>query len=244
MKKAIVLALAFVSFQSAFAAQRVVTRNDRIELPMCLKDLDNANRNIINLQTQLNSCLDLARRTGDGRGNGRGDGRIERENAELRDENRRLNDRIFVISNDNKRLFDENFDLRRQLDDLQNGGRGRNLGFFSYAGCKNSSGSVNLSYIVSSEGLSKLEAETKAKQKLITIYSCSYGVTTGQTEEIQFADSRSYCVAGCQNSSGSVNESYIETGTGRNVTEASYNALKAVTNKYSCSYGVKVQTCQ
>lgn len=256
MKKAIVLALALVSFQS-FADNRYPGGNGpggRIDFPQCLKELDRVTRHNGDLQNQLNSCLSNNRRPDINNG---------REVEELRRENRRLNETIDRLTSDNRnlsdsnarlsydnnalndsnnRLFRENADLRRQLDDLQGGNR--NLGFFSYAGCKDFSGNVSLTLIQAAEGRFQLEAETNAVQAVTKNYSCSYGVKVAATEEILNRDAKFYCVAGCKDFSGNVNNTLVKSGMGRNITEAQFNAMKEVAKNFSCSYGIKVQACQ
>lgn len=253
MKTPMILVLAFLSFQSAFADIREPQRGGgdrRDELPMCLKDLDKANRTIVDLQFQLS---DRSRR-GDGR-MGRNDTReIERlvrdnqrlieEKIRLSDDNKHLlgeNDRLAY---ENNRLLNDNRDLRRQLDDLQQNGRNQSLGFFSYAGCLDFVGNIDLKYISSAEGLVALQSETNAKQKVQADYRCSYGIKIAKTEEIKSSQASNYCVAGCLDFVGNVDEKYIQSGTGRNTTEAQFNAMKAVQKSFNCNYGIKVQACQ
>lgn len=256
MKKAFVLALAIVSFQSAFADVRVDVRlpnngnnKNRDELPMCLKNLDNANRRINDLQSQLISCQNS--------------NRPGRETEELRRENSRLNEQVNRLNSDNRslsesisrlnydnnnlvdsnnRLMRENMDLRRQLDDLQGGGRG--LGFITVAGCKDYTGKVDTKYLQASEGRVELESQTLATQKVSSNYSCSYGIAILKSEEIRTTQANNYCVAGCKDYTGKVDTKYIKSGMGRNVTEAQYNAMKDVAKNFSCSYGIEVQACQ
>lgn len=257
MKKLIILALAVVSFESAFADVREPGRigprgpgpgpsgpgpgprepgRDRDDLPMCLKNLNNANSRITELQSQLLECSRS---------------RNPYEVEELRRENQRLNELTTRLQydnnrllNDNNRLYSDNMELRRQLDDLQNDRNGRTLGFFSYAGCKDFNGKIDLKYIISAEGRVALEAETNAVQKMPSNYSCTYGIVVGKTEEIRFSEARSYCVAGCKDFNGNVDTKYIRSATGRNLTEAEYGALKAVAKDFSCTYGIKIQACQ
>lgn len=255
MKKTILLVMAILSLQAAFAGpgdrdprfpgQRPggPGPGGRMDLPMCLKSLDNAERKNDNLQNQL---TDVLRRCNPGPGNGN----AQRENEELKRDNARLSGTVLSLQSinerltfDNNRLVNDNHDLRRQLDDLQNGGN-RNLGFFSYAGCKDFSGNIDLKYIASGEGRMNLESETNAKQKLASAFSCSYGIAIAATEEIRTTQSINYCVAGCKDFSGNIDQKYIRSGTGRNATEAQYNAMKAVSATFSCSYGIKVQACQ
>ncbi len=267
MKNTLLLALAVLSLSSAFAGpgdrdprfpgdrpgdnrpgdNRPGDNNGpggRMDFPQCLKALDNAERKNSNLQTQLDDVLRRCDRPGPGNGN------IQRENEELRRDNARLSGTVSNLQSindrltfDNSRLVQDNNELRRQLDDLQNGGN-RTLGFFSYAGCKDFSGNVDLRYIVGAEGRLNLESETNARLNVTKNFTCSYGVQVAATEEIRTTQSNNYCVAGCKDFSGNVDSKYIASGMGRNVTEATYNALKAVSAKFTCSYGLKVQACQ
>lgn len=253
MKKTILLAIAVLSFSSAFAGPGDRERDPRfpgdrpggrMDLAQCLKSLDNTERKLSNTQNQLD---DVLRRCN--QGPGQGNGNIQRENEELRRDNARLSGTVANLQSvndrltfDNSRLVQDNNELRRQLDDLQNGGRPQ--GFFSYAGCKDFSGNVDLKYIASGEGRLNLESETNAKLKTSQSYSCTYGIAVAATEEIRNTQAVNYCVAGCKDFSGNVDQKYIASATGRNVTEATYNALKSVASKYSCTYGIKVQACQ
>lgn len=255
MKHTILLALAVLSLSSAFAGpgdrdprfpgeRPGQGPGGRMDFPQCLKALDNAERRNTNLQIQLEDTL---RRCNQGPIN---NGNLQRENEELRRDNARLSGTVSNLQSindrltfDNSRLVQDNNELRRQLDDLQNGGN-RTLGFFSYAGCRDYSGNVNLNYIASAEGRINLESETNAKLKTAESYTCTYGVGVAATEEIRSIQANNYCVAGCKDYSGNINSQYIASGTGRNVTEATYNALKAVSAKFTCTYGLKVQACQ
>ncbi len=263
MKKAIVLLLALASLQS-FADERF-PRPDRpgngpggrIDFPQCLKELDRVTRQADDLQNQLNLCLINNRNPGHGPVNGR-------EVEELRRENRRLNDSIDRLTSDNRNLSDsnarlsydnnaltdsnnrllrENIDLRRQLDDLQGGG-GRDRGFFSYAGCTDAYGTVDVKYIAAATGMFQLEAETNALKAVQAERKCTYGVKTVETEEIRTGIERNYCTAGCTDAYGSVDTRYIQAGKGRNMAEAKFNALKSAQKTYSCTYSVKIQNCQ
>ncbi len=255
MKKALVLGLAVLSFQ-ALADVRVginipVKNGGRDDLPMCLKNLDNANRRINDLQSQLISCQNSSKPGGG------------REVEELRRENRRLNDSIDRLNSDNRslsesisrlnydnnnlldsnnRLIRENMDLRRQIDDMQ--APSRSLGFFSVAGCKDFAGNVELKLLQSAEGRMPLEAETLSTQSVASKYSCTYGIAVLKTEEIRSREANNYCVAGCKDFAGNVEAKLIKSGTGRNTLEAQYNAMKEVAKSYSCTYGIKVQACQ
>lgn len=254
MKKTLILALAVISFQTAFADNRIPGNGPggRMDLPQCIKTLESSNRRINELQSQLIQCQ-TANRPGPG----------GREVEELRRENRRLNETVDRLNSDNRSLSEsisrlgydnnvlvnqnnnllrENMDLRRQLDDLQGGNR--NLGFFSYAGCKDYTGAVDLKLIQSAEGRMPLESETNATQKVSSTFSCSFGIAVAKTEEILNRDAKFYCVAGCKDYTGNVDTKLVKSGMGRNVTEAQYNAMKEVTKNYSCSFGVKVQACQ
>ncbi|MBC7714596.1 MAG: hypothetical protein H7177_14720 [Rhizobacter sp.] len=250
MKKTILIALTLLSFQSAFAQRfpggpgPMPGPGGRDDLPMCLKNLDNANRRYDNLQNQL---TDLMRRCNQ---SGPVNGDLQRQNDDLRNQVAGLNGQVSSLLNqnnnlslDNNRLQNDNMDLRRQLDDLR-GGANRTLGFFSYAGCKDFSGNISLTNIAGGEGRVGLESETVAKQKVAATYSCTYGIVTGATEEIRSIQPNSYCVAGCKDFSGNVSQANIKSGTGRNATEAAYNAMKAVAGAYSCTYGIKIQACQ
>ena len=247
MKKTLLFSLAVLSISSAFA-QRFPGQpgngpGGRMDLPQCIKALDNAERRNSNIQFQLD---DMIRRCNQVPQNGN----IQRENEELRRDNARLsgtvsnlqsiNDRITF---DNSRLVQDNNELRRQLDDLQNGGN-RGLGFFSYAGCKDFSGNIDLKFIASGEGRFNLESETNAKLKTSQTFNCNYGVAVAATEEIRATQANNYCVAGCKDFSGNVDQKYIASGMGRNATEATFSAVKAVSSKYTCNYGIKVQACQ
>ena len=250
MKKSLLIVLAVISMQSAFA-QRVPhlpgerpggpLPGGRMDLTMCLKTLDNAERRNDNLQNQVNEIM----RTCNSNGNGN-----QREIEELRRDNQRLTfsvsdlqSRNDQLSYENMRIVNDNNDLRRQLDDLRNGGN-RSLGFFSYAGCKDFAGNVDLKFIIGAEGRVNLESETSAKQKVAQSYSCTYGIAVVATEEIRSISTDNYCVAGCKDFAGNIDQKYIQSGIGRNVTEAQFNALKAVASKFTCTYGIKVQACQ
>jgi hypothetical protein len=239
MKNTVILAWTILSLQTALADDRGRGREpfpirDLDDLPMCLKNLDNANRTVADLQFQLS---EVSRRCDDR-------GRCSRETEELRRDNQRLSETVNRLTFDNNRLQDDNRDLRRQLDDLQNDRRGRTLGFFSYAGCTDFTGKIDLRYVVSSEGRMALEAETAAKQNVASNYSCSRGIVTGETEEIRFTQENNYCVAGCTDFAGKVDQKYIQSGSGRNMTEAKFNAIKAVSKNFSCSRGIQIQACQ
>ena len=241
MKKTILIALALLSFQSAFA-QRIPggpgpMPGGRDDLPMCLKNLDNANRRYDNLQNQMNDLLRRCNQSGPINGD------LQRQNDDLRNQVASLQSFNNNLSMDNSRLQSDNRELRRQLDEIRNEGN-RTLGFYSFAGCKDFSGNIDFKYISSGEGRVNLESETNAKQKVAASFSCSYGIIIGGTEEIRSIQPNNYCVAGCKDFSGNVDQKYIKSGTGRNVTEASYNAMKAVSAGFTCSYGIKIQACQ
>ncbi|AUN96745.1 hypothetical protein DOM21_18075 [Bacteriovorax stolpii] len=255
MKKVLVLGLAVLSFQALADVRVGITipgkNGGRDDLPMCLKNLDNANRRINDLQSQLISCQNSSKPGGG------------REVEELRRENRRLNDTVDRLNSDNRslsesisrlnfdnnnlldsnnRLIRENMDLRRQIDDMQ--APNRSLGFFSYAGCKDYGGNVELKQIQSAEGRVPLEAETNATQKVSSTFSCLYGIKVAKTEEILTNESRNYCVAACKDYGGNVDAKTVKSGMGRNQTEAQYNAMKEVARTNSCLYGIRIQACQ
>ncbi len=259
MKKAIVLVLALTSLQSfADGPNRPPVGNGpggRMDFPQCLKEYDRLIRQTSDLQTQLNACLASNRNPGPGPGN-------SREVEELRRENRRLTESLDRLNNDvrsltetnsrlnydnnalvdsNNRLMRENMDLRRQIEDAQ---APRGLGFFSYAGCKDYNGNVDLKYIISAEGRVPLEAETNATQNVTKNFSCTYGVKVAATEEIRSRDANIYCVAGCKDYNGNVDNKYIKSALGRNLTEAQFLSMKEVSKNYSCTYGIKIQACQ
>lgn len=259
MKKTILLVLALTSLQ-AFA-DRIPGGNGpggRIDFPQCLKELDRVTRQANDLQNQLNTCLINNRNPGPGPVYGR-------EVEELRRENRRLNETVDRLTSDNRnlsesnarlsydnnaltdsnnRLFRENADLRRQLDDLQGGNNGRDRGFFSYAGCTDVYGTVDVKYIAASTGMFQLESETNALKAVQAERKCNYGVKVVETEEIRTGIERNYCTAGCTDVYGTVDTRYIQAGKGRNMAEAKFNALKAAQTSYSCNYSVKIQNCQ
>ena len=241
MKKIILLTLTVLSFQSAIADIREPGRNDprqdprqRDDLPMCLKKLDNANRAISDLQIQIQEST----RRCDARGSDR------RETEDLKNENRRLLDDNNRLTIDLNRLVNDNNELRRQIEDMRDERRGRSLGFYSYAGCKDFTGAIDLKYIVGAEGKFALEAETQSMQKVSSAYSCVYGIKVGKTEELRTNQAANYCVAGCKDFTGKVDTKFIKSGNGRNETEAQFNAIKAVSTAFSCVYGIQVQNCQ
>ncbi len=253
MKKSFLLVLAVLSVSAAFAGpgdrdprfpgQPGNGPGGRMDFPQCLKALDNAERKNANIQNQLD---DMIRRCNQGPQNGS----VYRENEELRRDNARLSGSVANLQSindrltfDNSRLVQDNNDLRRQLDDLQNGGN-RTQGFFSYAGCKDFSGNVDLKFIASGEGRFGLESETNARLKTSQSFNCNYGISVAATEEIRSTQAINYCVAGCKDFSGNVDSKYIASGNGRNITEATFNAVKAVSSKFTCNYGIKVQACQ
>lgn len=186
MKKTLILALAVISFQTAFADNRIPGNGPggRMDLPQCIKTLESSNRRINELQSQLIQCQ-TANKPGHG----------GREVEELRRENRRLNETVDRLNSDNRSLSEsisrlgydnnvlvnqnnnllrENMDLRRQLDDLQGGNR--NLGFFSYAGCKDYTGNVDTKLVKSGMGRNATEAQYNAMKEVTKNYSCSFGV--------------------------------------------------------------------
>lgn len=259
MKKTILFVLALTSLQ-AFADNRIPGGNGpggRIDFPQCLKELDRTSRQVTDLQNQLNTCLINNRNPGPGPVNGR-------EVEELRRENRRLNETVERLTSDNRnlsdsnarlsydntaltdsnnRLFRENADLRRQLDDLQGGGYNRDR-FFSYAGCTDRFGAVDMRYIAAGAGLFQLEAETKALQATQAEKSCNLGVKVVESEEITSGIEKNYCTAGCTDRFGVIDTRYIQSGKGRNMAEAKFNALAAAQKTYSCNLSVKIQNCQ
>ena len=260
MKKSLLVTLALaVTSQVAVAQHRdrdrgpVVIPGNRMDLTQCIKTLHNAETTISDLKLQLSQC----RPVGPGRpGPGREIiERLERENEMLRRESESSRRDVIRLSADNSRLSidntrllsdnrrqqDEIFDLRRQLDDLRGP---RTQGYFSYAGCKTSNGSVNNSYLAAATGIFPIESEANAQMEVAKTFSCSWGVGVAKTEEIRTEQEVNYCVAGCATSNGTVNTAYIVGARGRNQAEAEFKAMKAVAAKYSCSWGIKVQNCQ
>ena len=258
MKKKLLLTLALaVASQVAFAQHRdrgdFVIPGNRMDLTQCIKTLHNAETTISDLKLQLSQC----RPTGPVRpGPGREViERLERENEMLRRESEVNRRDVIRLSNDNSRLSvdnarllldnrrqqDEIFELRAQLDDLRGP---RTIGYFSYAGCKTSNGSVNNSNLAAATGIFPIESEANAQIEVSKTFSCSWGVGVAKTEEIRTEQEVNYCVAGCSTSNGTVNTANIVGARGRNQAEAEFKAMKAVAAKYSCSWGIKVQKCQ
>ena len=216
-KMAFPLLIATLTLTSAFAQDL----NGHPQENQCRDQLAQSLQTINNLTIQLNQCI------------------LDNQNGGDRQDSR-----LDQALKENIRLTNENADLRRQITELQNDRNGHTLGFFSYAGCIDYAGNVDLKYILSAEGKFALEAETTAKQNTNTTYSCNYGVQIVKTEEIRFPQSNNYCVAGCVDYSGNIDQKFIKSGMGRNTTEAQYNAIKSVQTAYSCNYGVKIQACQ
>jgi predicted RNase H-like nuclease (RuvC/YqgF family) len=234
MKKSLILALTLLSFQSAFAQSRIRGGGD--DLVMCLKNLDNSTRQNMDLQSQLSDC--------------RRNNTNPREVEQLRIENRRLQEDVSRLQYDTNRLSDENYrlqndnrDLRRQLDDIINGGN-RIVSVFSYAGCTDFNGAVDLKYIRSAEGRNSLEAETKAKQTVAANYNCARTIAVVKSEEIKANQPPVFCVAGCTDFTGAVDQKYVKSASGRNTTEAQYLSVKAVSAAFNCAREIKVQACQ
>jgi predicted RNase H-like nuclease (RuvC/YqgF family) len=239
MKKSLILALALLSFQSAFAqdADRRPRPRGGDDLVMCLKNLENTTRRNVDLQSELSDCR---RTTTD-----------SREVEQLRIENRRLQEDVSRLQYDTNRLSDENYrlqndnrDLRRQLDEIMNGGNPRIVSVFSYAGCTDFTGAVDLKYIRSAEGRNALEAETKAKQAVTAAYTCARTVAIVKTEEIKLNQPAVFCVAGCTDFTGAVDQKYVKSASGRNTIEAQYLSIKAVSAAFTCAREIKVQACQ
>jgi hypothetical protein len=240
MKKVVSLALLCLSVSSLAQAQmrpgpgRGDGRpgND-FEVRECRIKLDNARMETQALRDRVLAC--------ESRGN----------LDQLIAENRDLKNQNLSLLNDNALLRDQVEKLRIDNSRLQDEVRGRReeenrrpIGFFSYAGCKTYNGVLDLKYIASAEGTVPLMSETNAKQQVTSKFSCSYGIINGKTEEIRDREAHAYCVAGCADYQGNVDQKYLKSSTGRNKTEAEYNAIKAVGTSFSCSYGIKVQACQ
>ncbi len=189
------------------------------QLRVCLQDLDFT-------RTQLQICQrsQVDQRELD---------RLRFENDNLRKENLALRDRLDQASRDHDR------DHRDPRDP-----RDSSLGFFSYAGCKDFQGGIDLKLISEATGSMQLEAEFLAKQKLAARFSCSFGISTVKTEEIRTNVENSFCLAGCKDFQGNVDLKFVLSGKGRNKTEAEFNAVKAVGSSFRCNYGIKVQACQ
>jgi hypothetical protein len=190
--------------------------------------LDNLNRTSMDLQVCLRNQIDP-----------RELGRLRDENENLRRDNENLRAQIDEMNRDHQDRRDP-----RDPRGPQGPMPGPSMGFFSYAGCKDFQGTPDLKLIASAEGVFGLEAQTNAQKKVAASYSCSYGITAVKTEEIRSTGAISYCVAGCKDFQGNIDQKFIQSGRGRNQTEAEFNALKAVATSYSCSYGIKVQACQ
>lgn len=259
MKNLLLLGLAVLSTQGAFARERdIIIPGNRMDLTQCIKTLHNAETTINDLKLQLNQCQ-VSRPQGPGRDTGR----IERENQNLRlendslrrdsvrltDDNTRLSIELGRASSDARRLQDDNYnlqatnnDLRRQLDELR--GPRPTPGYFSYAACKAYNGSLDTRYLASAFGLFPIEAESNAQIQTSKDFSCNYGVGIVKTEEIRSTIESNYCVSGCLDYTGKIDTRYIMGARGRNQAEAEFKSLKEAQAKYTCNYGVKVQVCQ
>jgi hypothetical protein len=101
-----------------------------------------------------------------------------------------------------------------------------------------------MKFLSSAEGGIQFEAETNSLQKVTANYNCSYGVGIVKSEMIRTTSQMNYCVAGCLDYTGNIDQKFIQSGRGRNQTEAEFAALKGVANTFNCSYGIKVQACQ
>lgn len=213
-----------------------------LELTMCLKNLDNAQRETSRISADLGRAqsdvrlaqsdaataraeLDMCRRSS-----------VDpRETDRLKRQNERLEREVTDLRRDNS-------DLRRQLDDMRPPQRPTE--FFSYAACVDGFGTPDLRYIGAGMGILPIEAEANAMKNTQAKKSCSRGNKVVQTEAISFGQPEKYCTAACVDGFGTPDNRYSVGSRGRNATEASYLALEKAMQDHSCSRGVKVTACQ
>jgi hypothetical protein len=236
MKNFLIFGLAVLSLQGAMADDRRPDRDPRrpepqgpqgpqgpgrgMDIVMCLKTLDNTQRDLSRAQNDLDMC----RRTS-----------VDpREVDQLRRDNTALNI-------DNANLRNENADLRRRLDEMR---PPRQTEFFSYAGCTDRYGTIDLKYISSGSGFLPIEAEANSLKSTQTAFSCSFGTKVVKTEEIVYNQPVKYCTAACTDRYGTPDARYSVGVRGRNETEATFTALQKVQKEYACTFAPKVTACQ
>jgi hypothetical protein len=148
-----------------------------------------------------------------------------REVEQLRRDNQRL-------LQENSNLQAENADLRRQIEQSK---PPRQRQFFSYAGCISSNGVTDTRYIGSGIGMLPIEAESKATSSTQAEFKCNYGVKVVKTEEIVFQTPNNFCSAACVSSAGIADARYSAGEKGRNITEASFGAMKKTQEAFKCN---------
>lgn len=226
MKSLIVLATLMISAQS-FAQDS------------CEKRLMRAESRLVDLRDRLATCEANAGR-----------------NTDIIVENRKLEQKVQILTQQNNNLLAENAQLRREIEDMRNrpmpqpnpypypnpnpAPTGKIL---CSAACTTSSGIIDLKYLMTGEGYTQTQAHLNATQTTQSKYSCYYGVKVVNCEPIYSEVPTNFCSAACTSSSGVIDTKYSSGAEGRNRVEAEAKALKATQSKYSCYYGVKIISC-
>jgi hypothetical protein len=147
------------------------------------------------------------------------------------------------LRNENFRLREQNRRLQDRLDDLENPGPTSGE-FLCAAGCKDLYGTIDVKYLMTGIGYKELEADMLAKQATQGTYQCTYGVKTYKCEPLSNRPAQSFCTAACKDLYGTPDQRYLVGVRGRNTTEAEVNALKEAQKKHGCTYGPKIIECR
>ena len=167
---------------------------------------------------------------------------LSRENYRLSSSNSDLSSQVRQLSASNNALSLRVVELQRALDSINSNGP---RSFVSVAGCTDILGNVGNRYVAIGTGRSALEAEVNAKAENRKKFTCTYGLGTLSTEEVKTQNTQAnYCVVGCLNIIGEVDGGYVAGATGRNKTEATFNAYKALDSAYTCNNGRAVYKCE
>lgn len=135
-------------------------------------------------------------------------------------------------------LKQENSNLRLQLEQT----KPSTSEVFSYATCADNYGYSTLKQISSGVAASQAEAEMKAILGLKG--QCREQVKIVKSEQITSKQALSYCTAACADNLGYIYQMMVAGSSGKNVTEASYLALKKVVGQYNCLSLAKIVSCQ
>lgn len=224
MKNYLLLGLAVLSLQTAFAYDNGPGGRDprdpgRDNNSKDSRDLTQCLRDLSDVRFNLDQC--------------RRNGVDQREADALRRD-------VQMLRDQNNSLLRENQDLRFQLDQMRPA-RGE---VFAYAACTDIYSNADLKKVGSGVGMNSLEAESKALADAQRNHNCSYGVKVIKNEQITSYQDNAYCSAACTDIYSNADLRKQSGERGRNKTEATFNALLKAQKTFSCSYGVKIVSCQ